>query len=178
MSWLRNLFGGKSKMPALRAGTKAPDFSLPSTDGKRFSLTEALSQGPVVAFFFKISCPVCQYTGPFIERLYKAKGNSKVTIVGISEDNLRDTKIFMQEYGLTFPVALDEIPTYPVSNAYGLTNVPTIFWIDPDGEIEVSSVGWSRDDAEEIHRRILDAKGDGKIPLFQPGESVTDFRAG
>jgi hypothetical protein len=42
----------------------------------------------------------------------------------------------------------------------------------------VSSVGWSRADVEEIHRRIVDAKGDGKVPLFQPGESVTDFRAG
>ena len=165
-------------MAALSTGTSAPDFSLPTIEGKQFALKDALGRGPVVAFFFKISCPVCQYTAPFIERLYKAKGSSNVTIVGISQDNARDTQTFMKEFGVTFPVLLDAGSTYVVSNAYGLTNVPTIFWIDPDGEIEVSSVGWSRTDVEQIHRRILAAKGDGKVPLFQPGEDVRDFRAG
>ncbi len=165
-------------MAALTTGTSAPDFSLPTTEGKQFALKDALARGPVVAFFFKISCPVCQYTAPFIDRLYQAKGNSKVTVVGISQDNLRDTQTFMKEFGVTFPVLLDSGSTYTVSNAYGLTNVPTIFWIDPDGEIEVSSVGWSRTDVENIHRRILEAKGDGKVRLFQPGEDIRDFRAG
>ncbi len=165
-------------MAALTTGTSAPDFSLPSTDGKQFSLKDALARGPVVAFFFKISCPVCQYTAPFVDRLYKAKGNSNITVVGISQDNLRDTKLFMEEFGVTFPVLLDAGGSYAVSNAYGLTNVPTIFWIDPEGEIEISSVGWSRADVEQIHRRILEAKGDGNVPLFQPGEDIRDFRAG
>jgi peroxiredoxin len=178
MSWLRKLFGGKAKMAALTTGTLAPDFSLPTTDGGQFALRDALSRGPVVAFFFKISCPVCQYTAPFVERLYKAKGNSNVTIVGISQDSLRDTQTFMQEFGVTFPVLLDAGSTYAVSNAYGLTNVPTIFWIGQRGDIEVSSVGWSRADVELIHRRIVESKGDGKAPLFQPGEDIRDFRAG
>ena len=46
--------------------------------------------------------------------------------------------------------------SYPASNAYGLTNVPTIFWIAQDGEIEVSSVGWVKADFEEINRRMAD----------------------
>lgn len=165
-------------MPALSAGTRAPDFTLPTTDGKQFCLKDALARGPVVAFFFKISCPVCQYTAPFVERLSKAKGNSGVTVIGISQDSLRDTRIFMEEFGLSCPVLLDESPAYAVSNEYGLTNVPTLFWIDADGDIELSSVGWSRADVEEIHRRITQAKGDGKVVLFQPGEDIRDFRAG
>ena len=165
-------------MAALTTGTFAPDFSLPNTDGKQFTLKDALSRGPVLAFFFKISCPVCQYTAPFVERLYKAKGTSNVTVVGISQDSLRDTKIFMDEFGVTFPVLLDAGSTYAVSNAYGLTNVPTLFWIEPDGEIEISSVGWSRADVEQIHSRMVQAKGDGNVPLFQPGEDIRDFRAG
>ena len=58
-------------MPALAVGKKAPDFTLPVMDGKSFSLQGALTRGPVVAAFFKISCPVCQFAFPFLERIYK-----------------------------------------------------------------------------------------------------------
>jgi len=165
-------------MEALTAGTAAPDFTLNSTDGKKFSLKEALTRGPVVAAFFKISCPVCQYTAPFLERVYKANGKSNVTFVGISQDNLRDTRLFMEEFGVTFPVLLDDTTTYPVSNAYQLTTVPSVFWIGQDGEIEISSVGWSRKDVEDIHRKMAKKAGTKPLPLFKPGEDVRDFRAG
>jgi peroxiredoxin len=177
MTWLRHIFGGR-KMAALPTGATAPDFTLKTTDGKKFSLKEALARGPVVAAFFKVSCPVCQYAFPFLERIHQAYGNKGVTIVGVSQDNQRDTNAFQREYGLTFPVLLDDTNSYPVSNAYGLTNVPTVFWIAPDGKIEVSSVGWSRQDVEGIHRKAGEGAHAGPIPLFKPGESVQDFRPG
>src|SRR5208337_2826206 len=68
MQWLNRLFGGANKMLALREGTKAPDFSLPALDGGKFSLQDALQKGQVLAVFFKVSCPVCQYAFPFFER--------------------------------------------------------------------------------------------------------------
>ncbi|HEY1264652.1 MAG TPA: redoxin domain-containing protein, partial [Terriglobales bacterium] len=71
-------------MPALAIGRSAPDFSLTAMDGSKFSLGGALTRGPVVAAFFKISCPVCQYAFPFLERIYRSHAGSKVTIVGIS----------------------------------------------------------------------------------------------
>jgi len=165
-------------MSALTAGTLAPDFKLSSLEGKEFSLREALKRGPVVAAFFKISCPVCQYAFPFLERIYTAYGDKQVSIVGISQNDKRDTNAFVQEFGITFPALLDDTRTYPVSNAYGLTNVPTIFWIDQDSEIEISSVGWARKDMEEINRRIAEFAKNATKPLFQPNEQVADFRAG
>jgi peroxiredoxin len=177
MKWLQSIFGGRS-MAALTTGTKAPDFTLPAVDGKTFSLQEALSRGPVVAAFFKISCPVCQYAMPFIERVYQAYKNQNVTIVGISQNNKKDTLSFMREYGLTLPTLLDDTNTYPVSNAYGLTNVPTIFWIAQDGEIEISCEGWEKKAVEDINRMAAAASGHGAKPVFHAGESVADFRAG
>lgn len=165
-------------MAALTAGTPAPDFTLPAMDKKQFSLREALARGPVLAAFFKISCPVCQYTFPFLERIYQAYGDKGVAIVGISQDSKRDTNAFMEEFGVTFPVLLDDKDTYPVSNAYGLTNVPTIFWIAPDGEIEVSSVGWDRKDIEEINRLAAEITGKTAQPVFHANEEVAAFRAG
>jgi peroxiredoxin len=177
MSWLRNIFGG-NKMSALSTGTAAPNFTLPAMDGKQFSLQEALTRGPVVAAFFKISCPVCQFSFPFIERIYRAYGNRNLTIVGISQNDKKDTAAFMKEYGITFPVLLDDTSNYPVSNAYGLTNVPSIFWIAQDGEIEISSVGWLRNDIDEISRKAAQVVGESPRPIFKPGENVPEFRAG
>ena len=165
-------------MATLKAGTSAPDFSLPTIDGKKFSLRDALARGPVLAAFFKVSCPTCQYTFPFLERIYKANGNKNATIVGISQNEKKDTAAFMKEYGVTFPVLLDDTKTFPVSNAYGLTNVPSIFWIAKDGEIEISSVGWVRQEFEEIVRKAASANGGTPKPVFQPTEQIADFRAG
>ena len=140
-------------MAALNPGTKAPDFTLPTMDGNSFSLREALARGPVLAAFFKVSCPTCQYALPFLQRIVDAHGNSAATIVGISQNTKKDTAAFNKEFGLTFPVLLDDTSAYPVSNAYGLTNVPTVFWIAQDGEIEISSVGWIRKEMEEFNQR-------------------------
>ena len=165
-------------MAALSTGTKAPNFELKTLDGKPFSLRTELARGPVVLVFFKVSCPTCQYALPFFERLHKAYGHKGVTLVGVSQNDAKDTAAFNKEFGVTFPTLLDDTRSYPASNAYGLTNVPTIFWIDQDGEIEVSSVGWVKADFEEINRRMAEL---GKITpavLFKAGEDVRDFRAG
>jgi len=165
-------------MPALDVGKKAPDFTLSSIDGKPLSLRDALARGPVVAAFFKISCPVCQYAFPFLDRIYKAYGSKSVTIVGISQNNAKDTGLFIKEYGVKFPVLLDDTNSYPVSNAYGLTNVPTIFWIDSDGTIEISSVGWVQKDVEEINQKFAEAGKVTQQPVFRPDESIAAYRPG
>ena len=165
-------------MAALDVSTLAPSFTLPTVQGKQFSLDEALNKGPVVLAFFKTSCPVCQYAFPFIERVYRANQDANVTVLGISQDNLRDTQAFLREYGVTFPVALDDPAKYAVSNAYGLTNVPTLFYIAAGGEIEISSVGWSKADVEAINQKLAQHREQAPNPLWHKGEDIQDFRAG
>jgi cytochrome c biogenesis protein CcmG, thiol:disulfide interchange protein DsbE len=165
-------------MAALTAGTKAPGISLATLDGKPFSLQNALKKGPVLAAFLKVSCPVCQYAFPYLERLHKAHGDQKITIVGISQDDKRNTAAFLKEYGVTFPTLLDDPNGYAVSNSYGLTNVPTWFLIGQDGEIEISSVGWVKQEIEDLNRKLADVQKSPIPQVFKPGEEVRDFRAG
>jgi peroxiredoxin len=165
-------------MTALATGKKAPEFDLKTLDGTTFSLAYELGCGPVVLAFFKVSCPTCQYAFPFLERLYKAYANKGVTLVGLSQNDAKDTAAFAREFGVTFPILLDDTHKYPVSNAYGLTNVPTLFWIAQDGEIEVSSVGWVKADFEQINRKMAEIGKAAPAPVFKPGEDVRDFRAG
>ena len=178
MKWLNRLFGGPKDMAALPAGTKAPEINLPALDSGKFSLQAAVKQGPVLAAFYKVSCPVCQYTFPYLERLHKAYGDKRIIIVGISQDNQRDTAAYVKEYGITFRNLLDDPNGYAVSNAYGLTNVPTLFLIGQDGQIEITSVGWVKQEVEDINRKLAAAEQTPPRPIFQPGEDVRDFRAG
>jgi peroxiredoxin len=176
-NWLGDIFGGK-RMAALTVGTTAPDFTLPTMDGKQFLLKEALARGPVLAAFFKISCPVCQFAFPYLERIFKAHGNRNVTMVGISQNGKKDTAAFIKEYGVSFPVLLDDTNSYPASNAYGLTNVPSLFWIAPDGRIEISSIGWNRKEIDEINQKAGATSGKKLPSIFSPSENVPEFRAG
>lgn len=165
-------------MAALTAGAKAPEFELKAMDGRRFVLHDELAHGPIVLAFFKVSCPTCQYAFPFLERLERAYGHKGVRIIGVSQNDPRQTAAFTKEFGVTFPVLLDDRETYPASNAYGLTNVPSIFWIAQDGQIELSSVGWVKADFAEISRRMAEWGKTAPAALFKPGEEVHDFRAG
>jgi len=165
-------------MAALPSGTKAPDFSLPAVDGSKFSLHAAIEQGPVLAAFFKVSCPTCQYTFPYLERLHQAHGDRKIAVVGISQNNQSDTFAFLKQYGVTFRTLLDDPNGYAVSNAYGLTNVPSLFLIGQDGKIEISSVGWVKKELEEINQKLAAVQHISLPAIFQPGEKVRDFQAG
>lgn len=163
-------------MTKILAGHKAPDIALPGANGTSYSLTQALAKGPVVVAFYKSSCPVCQFTFPFLERLHKAYSDS-AAVWGVSQDDARGTKEFYQEYGLTFPALVDQ-KGYPVSNAYSLTNVPTILLIAPDGKVKVSSNGFSKKDLEDISAELARHANKPVAPVFLPKEVIPDYKPG
>ena len=165
-------------MVTLTAGAQAPDFTLPTIEGHQFSLSQALKKGPVVLAFFKVSCPVCQYAFPYFERMYQANRDAKVTFIGVSQDDAKKTEAFLKQFGVTFPVALDDPKNYAVSNAYGLTNVPTLFYIEPSGEIEVSSVSWAKAEVETVNQKLAATRQHEPPTLWDNGEDVREFRAG
>ena len=164
-------------MAALPAGATAPAFSLKSVGGAQMSLAEALKQGPVLAAFFKVNCPTCQFTFPYLERIFETYGNSKFALWGISQDSAADTREFCKEFGVTLPTLVDAAG-YPASNEYGITHVPTLFLISPDGFIRQSSVGFVKSDMEKIAAEAARATGKPASPLFKPGEVIPDNKPG
>ena len=164
-------------MGALPAGKSAPAFSLKNVDGSQVSLAEALKNGPVLAAFFKVNCPTCQFTFPFLERLYETYGDSKFALWGISQDDAADTREFCQEFGIEFPMLVDG-HGYPASNQYGLTNVPTLCLISPEGKIRQTTVGFVKADLEKLAAEAARATGKSAVPLFKPGEVIPDSKPG
>src|SRR5450631_2027061 len=97
---LARYLGAAEPMTNIVAGSIAPNFSLLSLDGQEYSLAKEMQRGPVVLAFFKVSCPVCQFTFPFLERLYKRYGGDSVTFLGVSQDDAKATKKFASEYDI------------------------------------------------------------------------------
>jgi peroxiredoxin len=161
----------------LQAGAEAPEIELPDTDGRQVTLSELVSKGPVVAAFYKVTCPVCQFTLPYLERIHQAYKNQSVSIVGISQDDAGDTREFGAEYGLSFPSFVDG-SGYPASNAYGLTNVPSFFLITPEGKIAVSFSGFDKQGLEAISAQFAKHLGVKPAAVFNPGEQVPDHKPG
>ncbi|HUK30023.1 MAG TPA: TlpA disulfide reductase family protein [Candidatus Acidoferrum sp.] len=156
---------------------KAPQFTLHDSAGNEYSLAEELRKGPVVAAFFKISCPVCQFTFPFLERLHKAFGNSAATFLAVSQDDAQDTREFCNEYGITFPALIDGEP-YAISSAYGITNVPSVFLIAPDGTVKLTSIGFDKAKLEAMAAALAAATKRPASALFRPGEVVPSYKPG
>ena len=113
----------------------------------------------------------------FLERIHQGLiGTGNARVWGISQDDARDTRDFAREQGCTFPLLLDQ-EGYTVSNQYGLTNVPTLFLIQPDGKIHVSAVGFERKALETAAAEFGQRAGN-VITVFQPTDTVPEYKPG
>jgi hypothetical protein len=65
-----------------------------------------------------------------------------------------------------------------LSNKYGLTHVPSLFLISPDGKIQETSIGFSKDELERIAAAAAQATGAKPSPLFKPSEHVPAVKPG
>ena len=156
----------------LSQGAKAPDFQLRDLSGNRRTRSEISDGKPVLLAFYKVSCPTCQYTFPFLERIYRGRANQDIGMYAISQDDAESTREFDREFGITLPTLLDtEEEGYPASNAYGLSHVPSLFLVEPDGRISLAITGFDKKGMEELGRRL------GKEP-FEPGEYVPEWKSG
>jgi peroxiredoxin len=156
----------------LTAGQRAPDFRLEDLNGGERTLSEMLEGGAVFLVFFKVSCPTCQFTLPFLDRISRGPASGSARMFAVSQDDAQDTREFRREFGIAMPTLLDSAGGgYPASNAYGLSHVPSMFLVERDGTISWSLVGFSRKELEALGGRF-------GVPTFQPGERVPDLRSG
>jgi len=153
----------------LTAGSQAPEFRLERLGGGYVSLPEIRSNGPVLVAFFKVTCPTCQFAFPFLERIHQP---GTLPIYGISQNDADDTHEFNQEFGVTFPTLLDnEHNDFAASNAFGISNVPTIFLLERDGTISRAIEGWNRKEIEWLGNQagIQVIRPDDRVPDWKPG---------
>jgi len=160
---------GRRQKVMVSAGAQAPRFELTDLQGAKASLDEILTKGPALLVFYKVSCPVCQLTSPYLERM---AASSTIQVIGISQDDRGSTESFCQRFGLTFPTLLDQSKeSYPASNAYGISSVPSLFLVEHDGNVAKAFNGFSKRDLEGLGERA-------GIPIFRPDDNVPEWKAG
>jgi thiol-disulfide isomerase/thioredoxin len=106
------------------------------------NLTLSSFQGSVVVLeFIKPSCPVCQKTAPFIERLYAGYAKKEVVFIAIAGPWDSPTAVgeFIQRYNSSLTYVYDS--TGQVFQKYGVRAVPTLFVLSKGGTVTSSYVG-------------------------------------
>ncbi len=121
----------------------APDFTLPTTTGKKIKLSDY--RGKIVILdFWATWCPPCRRGIPDLISLKKEYGSKGLEIIGISVDEFtRNTKYrvvpFMKQIGINYPVAYGNMQV--IRSFGGIESIPTTFVINKKGEIIASFVG-------------------------------------
>jgi peroxiredoxin Q/BCP len=92
----------------IEEGRKAPDFKLPSTDGKAIRLRDLRGQNVVLFFYPKDSTPGCtREVCGFQENLARIKRTGTV-LLGVSPDGLASHEKFRGDFKLRFALLADE----------------------------------------------------------------------
>lgn len=128
--------------PDVEMGRQAPDFSLPATDGKTYSLQDIARGAPFVVAFI---CNHCPYVKAVIDQMVadaKILQSEDIGFVAISandtvqypEDDFEHMKEFSAAHQFTFPYLWDE--SQSVAQDYGAVCTPDFFGFNAKGELQ------------------------------------------
>jgi peroxiredoxin len=131
--------GGPPTTALPREGYMAPDWALESLAGEHFALADLRGQ-VVILNFWATWCPPCRSEMPAIEQVYRTYLDQGLTVMAVNAGEAeQQTKAFVEEMGLTFPVLPDR--DGHVSRVYRVTSLPTTFFVDRTGTIREIAVG-------------------------------------
>jgi peroxiredoxin len=120
-------------------GELAPSFQLQDFDGQSVALGN-LRGKPLLLNFWATRCPPCRSEMPYIQQVYDEWSGKGLVVLAINiGESSAKVKEFMQSYGLSFPVLLDT--NDKVARIYNIRYIPTTFFIDGDGIIQVKIIG-------------------------------------
>ena len=128
----------------LDQGDTPPDFELKTMSGEVVKLSD-LKGKKVILNFWASWCGPCKAEMPHMEKYYKKyKESANVEIVAVNltsaeRRGLEGVTEFIDSYGLTFPIPLDE--DGKVSNDYSVITIPTTFLLGTDGKLSQKIIG-------------------------------------
>ncbi|MDH3731752.1 MAG: redoxin domain-containing protein [Acidimicrobiia bacterium] len=127
---------------------------------------------PTLLLFFKRSCMTCEIAMPVLQDW---NGHApEVQLVGVSQDSVAETDEFFAAHDIEMDVVYDD-GDFAVSEAFDLDGVPTFALIE-DGRVSWISVGWHREQIDELGSRLtaisgrdVELEGIDALPAFRPG---------
>ncbi|MCC5963500.1 MAG: thioredoxin family protein [Rhodobacteraceae bacterium] len=162
--------------PVCDFGWKAPDFTLPATDGRTYALADiAGADGTLVMFI----CNHCPYVLAVLDRILRDARDLQGLGVGVAaicandatthpDDSFDNMRAMAEKHGFPFPYLHDE--SQDVARAWGAACTPDFFGLNADGALQ--------------YRGRLDASGRNPAPdgarreLFEAMRQIAQTGAG
>lgn len=119
----------------------APAFEVVSLSGQRIS-SETLRGKVVLVNFWATWCAPCRLEMPAFERVYRARAEEGLEVIGLSTDVTGDDRVqrFIAERDISYPVAM---APPGLARAFGSPRaIPTTFLIDKRGVIRYRITGY------------------------------------
>lgn len=131
----------------VKVGDPAPDFSLPTIDGRTITLAEFRGKKNVVLSFVPAAwTPVCSGQWPGYNIVQDMFDQAQTHLIGVSVDNVPTLHAWVQEMGgVWFPVASDFYPHGQLADSLGILRSTgeaerSLFLIDKQGIIRYIDV--------------------------------------
>lgn len=136
-------------MPELTTGDVAPDFTLPTADGGRITLSELRGRTVVIFFFPAAMTPGCTLEACDFQDFHGSLADDGFQVIGISPDPVERLAAFAEQQGLTYPLASDVDRT--VLDAYGAYGTKMLYGkqvqgvirstivVGPDGDVTLAT---------------------------------------
>lgn len=139
------------------SGTLIPNFTLPSLDGKSYTLGDL--KGKVVFInFWATWCPSCREEMPSMERLYRKFKDKAFTILAVDIMERPETvERFVRKYKISFPILLDA--SGEISRQYRAISIPVTYIVDKRGKAVGKILGprkWDDEHAQAFLRKLLE----------------------
>ena len=140
----------------VKEGQKAPDFIFETAPGKTQKLSDF--KGKVIWInFFATWCGPCRQELPHLQKevydKYKDNDNFVLIILG-REHSWAEVNKFKTEQGFTMPFYPD--PERKAFSTYAKQNIPRNFIIGKDGNVAVSSTGFTEKEFQEIKDKVAE----------------------
>ncbi len=146
----------------LKEGEKAPDFLLPSLEGKKVSLKDMAGKKTLIVFW-ATWCPSCKEELKSLDRTYRKYKDMGFNILAINiYDSKKMVEGYVKRYDLTFPVLLDR--EGDVAERYLVFAIPIAYMVDERGIIRERFIGGLPErDVMDLLREYWSIEGaDGK----------------
>jgi len=131
------------------------DFTLKDLEGNDVTLSEV--GGLIILDFWATWCPPCKAEIPYLVEFYDNYRNRGLTVIGVSSEDAETQITFKEEFAaggtnITYIILVDS--DREVSKMFGIKNIPTTFFISPEGELINKEVGFSKEFVPEFQKLI------------------------
>lgn len=136
----------------LKVGTQAPNFELPTPEGKKVQLSDFKGKYVLIDFWASW-CPDCRRISPNVEAIAKEYQGKDLTVVAVSFDIDKEAWVkYINRNGAPINEVhvseLKKMKESAVAKAFGVQWIPSLYLLDKDGKVLLATVEVSKVEAK------------------------------